>query len=498
MPLKDNPDLLICFLPMFLPSAPPRGPYVIRNCVQKAGYSCEVIDFNLELHQQSEDSDTLIQNSKIFEYNNSKNWKHFEEFCRNGFDNILVEWCDRILSLNAKHIGLSLFSRHSAFFAIEVINRLRKIDPTTRIVIGGAFAQEIFENPNKFSNYTKEAFDLIIGDAELSIVEYLKENFNYPGINSPSAQLTELDSLPQANYEGVDFAPYDKYYNTKRVFITGSKGCTRNCSFCDVREQWPLYYYRSAESLIKEMADLSKKFDREVFEFTDSLINANLREFRRFCDLAIKYRKTISKDFNWQGQFICRSRESFTGEVYDQMKDSGCFYLTVGVESASENVRKHMKKNFSNDDLYFMLEQLNRVRIPITLLMIVGYVNETEEDFQLTLDFIKHCHQLGYFTNDQEGYRLINRVNWGPTLMVTPLSPLSILPKEEFNIQYDQNGHWFHEKSTRLIRLERLFKALDLMVSLGIDQAKPLFHGRYNQLHDELKMLRRSDSGALK
>ena len=63
--------------------------------------------------------------------------------------------------------------------------------------------------------------------------------------------------------------------------------------------------------------------------------------------------------------------------------------LASGVESGSERVRDHMKKQFSNQDLDEFVHEAHKNGVTLQFLMIIGYPTETHEDFLETLRMFK-------------------------------------------------------------------------------------------------------------
>ena len=108
--------------------------------------------------------------------------------------------------------------------------------------------------------------------------------------------------------------------------------------------------------------------------------------------------------------------------IYVMIKESklaGADNLAVGVESGSEAVRDHMKKQFSNQDLDEFMEQAYKHNINLEFLMIIGYPTETQTDFQDTIDM---------FTKYTKYQKIISSVALGSTLGVLPGTPLEVAP----------------------------------------------------------------------
>ena len=83
--------------------------------------------------------------------------------------------------------------------------------------------------------------DYIVVDGEVALLEYLRGNKFYPGINGRDPEeIVDLTSLPVPDYSDL---LYPEFYETsyKSVSATGSRGCVRSCTFCDIVDRWPKY-----------------------------------------------------------------------------------------------------------------------------------------------------------------------------------------------------------------------------------------------------------------
>jgi radical SAM superfamily enzyme YgiQ (UPF0313 family) len=205
-----------------------------------------------------------------------------------------------------------------------------------------------------------------------------------------------------------------------QIPITGSRGCIRKCSFCDIHVAWKKYRYRSGKSIAKELIYHYKKYNVRNFWFTDSLINGSMKNFRELCECLVEFYQANDlslRHFNWGGQFIVRDERSMTVKDYQLAAAAGMNGVAMGIESLSESVRDHMKKGFSNKDLDFTLEQIHANNMNCYFLMIVGYPTETLDDFIYAID---------KFT-DYQKYALdgtIYGVNLGSTASIDEGTPL--------------------------------------------------------------------------
>ena len=51
--------MLLCIIPKINPDAPTVGPAVLKATLEKAGYSCKVLDLNIRLFREFEKQATL-------------------------------------------------------------------------------------------------------------------------------------------------------------------------------------------------------------------------------------------------------------------------------------------------------------------------------------------------------------------------------------------------------------------------------------------------------
>lgn len=82
------------------------------------------------------------------------------------------------------------------------------------------------------------------------------------------------------------------------------------------------------------------------------------------------------------------NQEGYGQRSYEKMKQSGCYSLFVGLESASNTILTKMNKGFTTDDALKFFNALHQANLFFGVSIMVGYPAETDEDFQNTLDFI--------------------------------------------------------------------------------------------------------------
>jgi hypothetical protein len=375
-------DILFCSVPGTFSQRPPLSLAVLKACAQQAGFSASTLDLNIDIVNQINRSPHK-HNLKLF-FN--------QQVIGDLKDTIadLIEHCvDCIIKANPKIVGLSLLTQENQFFATWLCYHLRFRAPNMRIVIGGSGIKTFIAQSNvDFAEFLKSnrlIDDYINGDGEYSVVEYLRNNYDSPGINSSKwEQIVNLNQLPFPNFDDYDWTQY----NEVGIPICDSRGCVRTCEFCDVIEHWTRYRYRTAENIFSEMLYQIERYGITKFLFYNSLTNGNMKEFNLLLDKIIQYNQTHTKPIKWDGYFIVRSAKQHPEQFWKKISLSNGF-LQLGIESVVEQVRISLGKNFTNEDIDYHLQMAKKYNVPLMLLMIVGYPTETRKDFEFTKQWFR-------------------------------------------------------------------------------------------------------------
>lgn len=478
-------DIALCILPKIQPDSPTVGPAVLKSHCQAAGFSARVIDLNIDLfHSLGKDNQHYWYESDDVFFKEEQWSRFYAEHCEPVFE----RWADELIGLNARFIGLSVFSNRSVHAAVKLIELIKRRDPAQLIVVGGAGTY------HRQKVWHKHGADFwIMGDAEVSLVELLGGNTNHEGINNTKAyQVDDLDAVLYPDYGDIDF---DRYYwrgldRVRMAYVTGSRGCVRDCTFCDVASMWPKYRFRSGDNIAGEMVRLREEHGIEYFEFTDSLVNGSMKAFRQMCESLAAYRESTGDNgWTWSSQFICRSATQMTADDYRLMRRSGCGLVSIGIESASYSVRTHMRKGFTNDDMWHTFQQLKANDIRISLMMMVGYPTEASDDFEETLQFLRDLADGGYFSHTTPaGLPLMSTISFGPTMEIYSGSPMHDM-QHGMGITKDADGHWVYGDNNIRVRIIRLLKSYELLSKLGHGNSWWMATRRNMNLRDQYRRL---------
>lgn len=462
---------------------PPMGPAIIQAVAKKIGLSTNFIDINLHMQQALRQSELAL--GLLYEWSmglrvdltqDEKLW----------LDDFIVPYLDRINDYDL--LSVSCFSVASHNFALYFLDQCRKIY-RGKIVIGGA-GVGASQNDQIFG---KKLLDLglvdyyIVGEGEESWPAVARNNLPFPGVNGiPHQNLVSFDPVPLPDYSDYDL---DAYINSesrgRTIGVEGSRGCVRNCTFCDIRNFWKTYKFKDGKNLANELIALKHEYGVKHFFFNDSLVNGSDKAFRDFITALADYNETASDQIQWSGYYIIKPASVYKEQDWRNLRASGVQSLFIGIESGSESVRDHMRKKFSNHDIDHTMAKLQRYGIQCTWLFIIGYPTETREDFEMTLDLLRRYQPMALD-------RTIDTVALGMTMGITDGTPLSNMITD-LNIRSAVHDHYsgvywetdannFKQRVAWRIEAEKLVRELGYNSWVGENDLVSWFEARLDDI----------------
>jgi radical SAM superfamily enzyme YgiQ (UPF0313 family) len=404
-----NTKVVVASVPFTDTTAPIMAPAALKGVLDNAGVDCVGIDLNGTIFEKIHNDADYSKYLQFF-YHEAVS-AGFESKIKSLFDYMATE----ILQYNPTIVCLSLLHYQCQVSATWLSFCIKKINPTIKIVIGGpgAFGSGYLTNDNTYTSKLKEQGVIdhfISGDGDIALVEFVRGNVNYPGVDSMSWNPIEnLDSIPYPNYNDYDFSIYKSPF----IGILGSRGCVRQCTFCDIHEYWEKFKWRTAQNIFDEILAQNKRYGIRYFKFQDSLINGNVKEYSTLITLLADHNKKNSENsLSWASYFIFRQESQMSEEMWQLTAKSGAINLNIGIESLVEKNRDHIKKKFSNADIQYGLEMAKKYNVKLTFLLLVGYVTETEQDHLETIEWLE---KNKHFANNP-----INTITFGGTLAILP------------------------------------------------------------------------------
>jgi radical SAM superfamily enzyme YgiQ (UPF0313 family) len=345
-------------------------------------------------------------------------WQHVYHYCaanRHLTDEFLnSELCSKLNGIlyevvtqfeGFELIAMTVFSEYQLALTRLLLSKIRQ-HTAIPIIVGGP---GIAINTDAGISFGKELLNdglvdyYVLGEGDIVLQEFITDGTISLGVNAKGLpetyvpQINELNGLPFPTYKDLDLADYVSVsvHNGATVNITGSRGCVRKCTFCNVANIWSKYRYRSGEDIAAEILHHYNTTGVKSFFFTDSLVNGSMSNFKALLEALVTLKENHPglRDLYWVGQFIIRPQQSHPESLYDLMARAGCDYIQPGIESGSEAVRFHMGKKFSNIDIDYHFAMCRKYKIKNNLLMIINYPSETLGDFNVTLTQVERWAQ---------------------------------------------------------------------------------------------------------
>ena len=378
-----------------------------------------------------------------------------------GFKKTLEE----ALSERADVIGISAVTPN-ILGAYELVNEVKNTLPSSKIVLGGphptAMPEEAFERSRVDA--------VVIGEGEVTFTElvdfYASQTERSdrlmdidgcclvwrgkPVRSRPREFIQDLDTIPFPARDLVDFSDYSGYpvsRATPSTSILTSRGCPFNCTFCSNnvwRTSRPRCRRRSPHNVANELEELSRKREfKEFFDYSDEF-NTNLTDTKSLLREIISRKLSINMK--------CQVRTNpMDEELARLMKESGVWYVHLGIESGNEETLRGIRKKITLASVEKCCRILKDYDIKIWGLFM--YFNIWERDGQVYCENYEKSMNTFNYAKRLYKSRLIDYFGGSITSPIpgSDLWDIAIkhkLIKEEYLGKWDQ---WFYKKDVRLV-----------------------------------------------
>ena len=246
---------------------------------------------------------------------------------------------------------------------------------------------------------------------EESVVNEIKEKYPYvdivfgthnihelPRLISEYSDKQEIEvySIEGNVYENV---PYKRDSNIS-AWVNIMYGCDKFCTYCIVPYTRGKQRSRKSQDILKEVNDLIKNGYKEV-----TLLGQNVNAYGKDMKDEISFAKlleSVAKTGIERLRFVTSHPWDFTDEMIDNIAkyDNIMPYIHLPLQSGSSRILKLMGRRYTKEEYIELFDKMKE-RIPnvaITTDIIVGFPNESDEDFNETLDVVNHCKYDGAFT----------------------------------------------------------------------------------------------------
>ncbi len=304
-------------------------------------------------------------------------------------------------------VMLSLAGTQQMLSAITLCRYVKKRYPQIKIIVGG---NPITKITNRIDKKWKEVFEKAIDyfvtyEGEYVLPELLsciakeKNISKIPNIIYCDKQkiiFNEVDTR-SVNIECVSLPLFDNYklneYATPEIILPYyvTRGCYwKKCSFCDHDFGYSdCFRIKSIEKIIEDLTVYIKKYNAKYIHFVDEAIPPNL--VKKLCEQILENNLNIK----W---FTCiKASKMFTLELCKLMKQAGCTFVSIGIETCSEEVLSKMVKGINKQDIEITLENMKQAQIWSHCFMINSFEGETDKNRWETFYYVRKNRR--YFTS---------------------------------------------------------------------------------------------------
>lgn len=280
-------------------------------------------------------------------------------------------------------------AHNKVFGYLGRIKHLKETKPNIIVGLCGCMAQEEVVINEILEKYNW--LDIVFGTHNIhALPDILLKALKNKKIN------VEVFSIEGDVVENIPVKRDSKY----KAWVNIMYGCDKFCTYCIVPYTRGKQRSRLPEFIIEEVNKLVADGYKEV-----TLLGQNVNAYGK--DLDINYgMANLLEDVANTGieriRFVTSHPWDFTDEMIEIIKkyDNIMPYIHLPLQSGSNNILKLMGRRYTKESYLKLFEKLKKTipNVSITTDIIVGFPNETLDDFNETLEVVNKCKFDSAFT----------------------------------------------------------------------------------------------------
>ncbi len=274
------------------------------------------------------------------------------------------------------------------FGFLGICKHLKESKPDLKILLCGCMAQE--ESVVKEIMDRHKYIDLVLGTHNIHELPNYLMNLS-DGLN-----------IEVKSNEGNVFEVGETYKRDSKyvAWVNIMYGCDKFCTYCIVPYTRGKERSRKSEDILREISCLKEKGYKEV-----TLLGQNVNAYGTDREEEISFAELLKKVAEIgieRIRFVTSHPWNFTDEMIDVIAkyDNIMPYIHLPLQSGSNKVLRLMGRRYTKEEYLELFDKLKtRIKdVAITTDIIVGFPNESEEDFESTLEVVEKCKYDGAFT----------------------------------------------------------------------------------------------------
>lgn len=262
------------------------------------------------------------------------------------------------------------------------IGEIKKIKENRNVIlaIGGCMMQE-----EGMLQKIKKSYPFVNVIFGTHTMQNLPEDIYKAIINNEKVK--DVIDIDGEIYEGLPIKRNDKF----KASVTIMYGCNNFCTYCIVPYVRGRERSREPEKILEEVKELAKEGYKEI-----TLLGQNVNSYvgndkiKNFADLLNEVCKISGIE---RIRFISPHPKDFTDDVIDAIANNKkiCKIIHLPLQSGNTKVLNAMNRRYSKEQYLELVEKMKK-RIPNVVLstdIIVGFPEETDEEFEDTLDVVR-------------------------------------------------------------------------------------------------------------
>lgn len=201
-------------------------------------------------------------------------------------------------------------------------------------------------------------------------------------VTEPRALPKNLDDLPDPAWHLLDLNSYRlPLKGRKFLMVVPTRGCPYACSFCTTHSYYgQTLRRRSPARVVQEIRRNVESFGVRDFLFWSDTFTLDRSYVKDLCQAFLEAKLDIS--------WACNSRvDTADLETFRMMKNAGCWMVSYGIESSSQDVLNLSKKGAEVQDVGQAVRWTQEAGLMATGHFVLGLPGDTASSIQGTVEF---------------------------------------------------------------------------------------------------------------